>query len=213
MIDSTLYQAFVIAVVVLVLTPGPDMMFIVTMGARGGPMAGLAAALGVSIGLAVHAVAAAFGLSALFTLVPPLYQALRWAGAAYLLHLAVMAYRDRNRSPLAAPEGGPAAMEPSRWTTLRKAVIVNVLNPKVILFNVAFLPQFINPQLGHVTGQFLILGATFVAIDLAIDGPIGLASGRLSRALRRSRRLARALNVFTATVFAGLAARLVLVRD
>ncbi len=78
----------------------------------------------------------------------------------------------------------------------------------MILFDVAFLPQFVNPKLGHVPLQFLVLGVTLVLGDIAIDGPIGLAAGKIGSALQRSRRLAKALNIFTASVFGGLAIRL-----
>jgi len=108
------------------------------------------------------------------------------------------------------PQPGDVNRQPdSLLTVFRKATIVNTLNPKVILFNVAFLPQFVDPQLGNVAGQFFILGVTFVFIDLAIDGPIGLAAGRIGRTLYRSRRLTKVLNLVTASVFAALAARLV----
>ncbi len=208
MIDWSLYLAFLVAVTVLVLTPGPDMVFIIAVGARGGPWHGFAAALGVAAGLSVHTAAAVFGLSALFTALPPLYHALRWVGAAYLLYLAYTAWRDRNE-PVVPVTG----VSLDRAAAFRKAFVVNVLNPKVILFNVAFLPQFVDPGLGNVGFQFLVLGATFVLVDLTIDGPIGLAAGHLGRLLQRSKRLARALNVFTASVFAGLAARLLWVQE
>jgi threonine/homoserine/homoserine lactone efflux protein len=86
--------------------------------------------------------------------------------------------------------------------------VANLLNPKVILFNVAFLPQFVNPGLGHVPAQFLVLGITIVVMGFCVDGSIGLLSGKLSMLLRGSRRVARGLNIFSGTVFAGLALRL-----
>ncbi|MEU7608490.1 LysE family translocator [Micromonospora sp. NPDC049204] len=187
--------------------PGPDMAFIITMGVGGGPLAGFAAALGVATGLAVHAVAAILGFAAIFAVAPFLYDVIRWAGAAYLVYLAVKTYLERNETALAAPAGV------NRWVAFRKAAVVNLLNPKVILFNAAFLPQFVNPQLGNVAGQFLILGLTLVVIDLLIDGVIGLAAGHAGQLLRRSRRIIKALNVATAGVFVGLALRLMLVRD
>ncbi|MET8454834.1 LysE family translocator [Streptomyces parvulus] len=96
MVDMTLYAAFLVAALALCVTPGPDLMFIVAMGGRGGPTAGVMAAFGVACAMLVHAVAAALGLSALFTTLPTLYHLLRWAGAAYLLYLAVKAFRDRS---------------------------------------------------------------------------------------------------------------------
>ncbi|MFE4998494.1 LysE family translocator [Streptomyces mirabilis] len=140
MVDISLYAAFLVAAFVLCLTPGPDMMFVVAMGGRGGPTTGMMAALGVAFGALAHAVAAALGLSALFTSLPTLYHVLRWIGAAYLLYLAVKAFRDRSSlgGDEAATTGSPV---PGRVRAFRQGAVTNLLNPKVILFNVAFLPQ------------------------------------------------------------------------
>lgn len=212
MVDTSLYAAFLVAAFVLCLTPGPDMMFVVAMGGRGGPTTGMMAALGVAFGALAHAVAAALGLSALFTSLPTLYHVLRWIGAAYLLYLAVKAFRDRSSlgGDEAAATGSPV---PGRVRAFRQGAVTNLLNPKVIFFNVAFLPQFVNPALGHAVGQLLVLGLTLVLVGLVVDASIGLISGRLSSLLRRSRRVARGLNVFSGTVFAGLATRLAVGSD
>jgi threonine/homoserine/homoserine lactone efflux protein len=204
MVDMHLYAAFLVAAFALCITPGPDMMFIVAMGGRGGPTAGVMAAFGVACAMLVHAVAAALGLSALFLTLPALYHVLRWAGAAYLLYLAVKAFRDR--SVPGGEEGAPAG--PGMRRAFWQGAVTNLLNPKVILFNVAFLPQFVDPSLGHVRGQFLLLGATIVVMGFLWDGFVGLLSGRLAAVLRRSARVNRALNVVSGTVFAGLAVRL-----
>ncbi|MET9361031.1 LysE family translocator [Streptomyces sp. NPDC006632] len=212
MVDTSLYLTFLAAAFALCITPGPDMMFIVAMGGRGGPATGLMAALGVAFGALVHAGAAALGLSALFMSLPSLYHALRWVGAAYLLYLAVQAFRHRS-GPGDDEATAVARPVPGRVRTFRQGAVTNVLNPKVILFNVAFLPQFVNPDLGHGVGQLLILGLTLVLVGLAVDACVGLLSGRLSSLLRRSRRVARGLDLFSGTVFAGLAARLALGSD
>ncbi|NDU73128.1 LysE family transporter [Actinomadura sp. DSM 109109] len=206
MVDTSLYAAFVVAALALCVTPGPDMMFIVAMGGRGGPAAGLMAAAGVATGALTHAVAATLGLSALFSALPALYHVLRWAGAAYLLYLAVRSFRDRGE-----PGEGTAPAGPGRLRAFGQGVVTNLLNPKVILFNIAFLPQFVNPSVGHPMVQLLLLGATLVVIGLAVDAGVGLLSGRLADLLRRSRRVARGLNLFSGTVFTGLAVRLIAV--
>ncbi|MGW2641793.1 LysE family translocator [Streptomyces sp. NPDC001348] len=203
MMDTTLYAAFLVAAFALCVTPGPDMMFIVAMGGRGGPSAGVTAALGVACAMFVHAAAAALGLSALFLTLPTLYHVLRWAGAAYLLYLAVRAFRGG-----ATPAGADGSAGAGRRRAFWRGAVTNLLNPKVILFNVSFLPQFVNPELGHVREQFLVLGVTITVMGLLVDGSIGLLSGRLATLLRRSRRVARALDLFSGTVFAGLAVRL-----
>lgn len=203
MVDTSLYAAFLVAAFVLCVTPGPDMMFIVAVGGRGGPATGVLAALGVACAMFVHTVAAALGLSALFTALPTLYHVLRWAGAAYLLYLAVKAFRSR---------GGPVEADGTSGSGRRRAfwrgAVTNLLNPKVILFNASFLPQFVSPELGHVREQFLLLGTTITVMGFLVDGSVGLLSGKLSALLRRSRRVARGLDIFSGTVFAGLAVRL-----
>ncbi|MFJ2262489.1 LysE family translocator [Streptomyces sp. NPDC087844] len=203
MVDTSLYAAFLVAALALVVSPGPDMMFIVAMGGRGGPVTGVMAAAGVATAMLVHSVAAMLGLSALFTALPTLYHLLRWVGAVYLLYLAVKAFRDRS-----VPVEEGTAVGPGRRRAFWQGAVTNLLNPKVILFNVAFLPQFVNPGLGHVMGQFLVLGVTIVVMGFAFDASVGALSGRLSDLLRRSRRVARALNIFSGTVFTGLAVRL-----
>ncbi len=212
MVDGSHYLAFLVAVTILVLAPGPDMFYIIAAGVRGGSRAGFAAALGVAAGLSVHTAAAALGLSALVTALPPVYHTVRWAGAAYLLYLAVMAFRDRNGLAAPSDEEQPTAgaVRLKARKAFRSAMVVNLLNPKVILFNIAFLPQFVRPESRHVGLQFLVLGVTFVLIDLAIDGTIGLAAGRLSRLRRRGQNLARTLNIFSGSIFAVLAVRLLI---
>jgi len=96
----------------------------------------------------------------------------------------------------------------SAGSDLVRAPVIDLLKPKSILFFVAFLPQFVAPGLGHLGGQFLVLGATFVLIDLLVDGPVGLVSGRFAQTLRRSHRIARGLSVFSGFAFAGLAVRM-----
>lgn len=208
MVDTSLYAAFLVAAFALCITPGPDMMFILAMGGRGGPAVGVTAAFGVACAMFVHSVAAALGLSALFLTLPVLYHVLRWAGAAYLLYLAVKAFRER-AAPVA--EEGQAALgaRVGRRRAFWQGAVTNLLNPKVILFDVAFLPQFVNSQLGHVGEQFLLLGSTITVMGFMVDGSIGLLSGKLASLLRRSRRAARGLNIFSGTVFTGLAVRLV----
>ncbi|MDH6608273.1 threonine/homoserine/homoserine lactone efflux protein [Streptomyces sp. SAI-208] len=205
MVDMSLYAAFLVAAFALCVTPGPDMMFIVAMGGRGGPAAGVMAAFGVACAMLVHTVAAALGLSALFNTLPTLYHVLRWVGAAYLLWLAVKAFRDRSVPGQGGDTaGGGAGMRRAFW----QGAVTNLLNPKVILFNVAFLPQFVNPSLGHVPGQLLLLGTTLVVMGFVWDGGVGLLSGRLGDVIRRSARINRWMNIVSGTVFTGLAVRM-----
>jgi threonine/homoserine/homoserine lactone efflux protein len=207
MLDPALFAAFVVAVTLLVLTPGPDMLFVMAVGATGGPAVGLCAAAGVAAGLAVHATATAFGLAALFSAVPTLYVVVKIGGAAYLLYLGIVTLRRRDE-PLAPTDGAGDG----RGRAFRRGLLTNLLNPKVVLFNAAFLPQFVDPARGNVTAQLLVLGAAFVVVDLLIDGPIGLLAGRLGTLLAEHRRAVRRLRVATGAIFIGLSARLALSR-
>jgi threonine/homoserine/homoserine lactone efflux protein len=207
MVDPALFAAFVVAVALLVLTPGPDMLFVLAVGATGGPAVGFCAAAGVAAGLAVHATATAFGLAALFSAVPTLYVVVKIGGAAYLLYLGIATLRRRDEPLVRATATGDG-----RGRAFRRGLLTNLLNPKVVLFNAAFLPQFVDPARGSVTAQLLVLGATFVVVDLLVDGPIGLLAGRLGALLGERRRAVRRLHIATGSIFIGLSARLALSR-
>ncbi|MGW2824408.1 LysE family translocator [Streptomyces sp. NPDC001443] len=202
MVDTSLYATFLVTAFALRVSPGPGMMSIVAMGGRGGPTAGVMAACGVACATLVHPVAAALGPSALFAALPALYHVPRRAGAGYLSHLAVKAFRDRSAPGAEGAPGGPVLRR-----AFRQGAVTNLLNPKVILFDIALLPQFVDPELGHVPEQLLLLGPTIVTMGFVVDGPVGPLSGKLSALLRRSRRVARGLDVFSGTVFTAPAVR------
>jgi threonine/homoserine/homoserine lactone efflux protein len=159
----------------------------------------------------VHTAAAVVGLSALIASSATAFEAIRLAGAAYLVWLAVAALRGGGEalgelSPAAGAEATPTRAIAGR------AAITNLLNPKVIVFFLAFLPQFLDPSRGAVWLQLLVLGVTFTAVGLTIDAAIGLLAGRLGERLARSRRVGRALDRMAAAVYLGLAARLAATR-
>lgn len=157
-------QALVFAGAVFVLnaTPGVDFLLTVSRTLQGGARAGVAAALGISAGCVVHALAAAFGLAALLALHPGAFRLIQWAGAAYLVWLGLgllrQAWRDAGTGPAVAPAGAPR----SGWAEFRTGLLTNVLNPKVALFFLAFLPQFVPAGSPSKTVSFLLLGAWFV---------------------------------------------------
>jgi threonine/homoserine/homoserine lactone efflux protein len=187
------------------LTPGPDMLFCLATGLKSGPRAGFRAALGAASGEVVHISASAVGLAALFRAAPPLFDAVRIIGAAYLVLLGVRALRNRN-------EGiGGKQLTTKRDHAYRRGLLTNLLNPKMALFSIAFLPQFVDPHAGNVGVQFLLLGACFVALEIAVDGTVGLLAGRLNRVLQ-GRRARRNLNVTAGSVFLGLGAKVALER-
>jgi threonine/homoserine/homoserine lactone efflux protein len=184
-VDWHLFGAFLIGAVILMVVPGPDMILIATLGSRWGPKAGMAAAVGVCAGLTVHVVISVVGLAAVLRRCSAVYEVLRWAGVGYLLYLAVTTWRSAG---IVHGRTAPADTKIARpvVSAFRSAAITNILNPKVILFNVAFLPQFTNPDLGHMQLQLAMLGAALLVVDLVIDGAIGYFAGTLGQRIRNA---------------------------
>ncbi|SHM49741.1 Threonine/homoserine/homoserine lactone efflux protein [Roseovarius litoreus] len=205
MMDPLVLLAFIPAALALNLTPGADMMFCLGLGLRSGGKAALAAAAGISAGGLVHVTLAGLGLGAAVAALPWLFDAIRWVGVAYLLWLAAGALR---RGP--ARDVTPLAMPAAR--AFREGLIVNLLNPKVILFVLAFVPQFVNPAQGSVLGQFLICGLVLAVGGFVINGAVGLLAGGLGQRLATSARFTRGLGYASALIFAGLAVRLALLQ-
>ncbi|MDX3232220.1 LysE family translocator [Streptomyces sp. ME19-01-6] len=212
--DLSLIAAFVAAAFLLSVAPGPDMLFIVANATAGGRRAGLVAALGMSTGLAVHTLAAALGLSALFRAAPEALEVVRLAGAVFLIYLAVTSWRAGRDTPGGVDQDPEPATAPRR--PLRKlylmATLTNVANPKVILFYLAFLPQFLTVGDGAwpVWLQLLTLGGLFIMVGLPVDSTVGLAAGSLADKLLRRPSFRRRLERASAVVFGGLAVRLAL---
>ena len=201
MIDPILLLTFIPACLALNLTPGADMMFCLGQGLRSGPRAAMAANLGIGLGCMLHTALAGLGLGAVVQAHPVAFDAIRWLGVAYLLWLAVQALRV----PIDLQARDVAADPLPK--VFRDALVVNLLNPKVILFILAFLPQFVDPARA-VLPQFLLLGAILAAGGLVINGLVGGFAGGIGRKLAGSVRLARWLPRVSAAIFAGLAARL-----
>jgi len=201
MIDPLVLLAFLPAALALNLTPGADMMFCLAQGARGGARPALAASAGISAGCMVHVALAGLGVGALVARHPAAFDAIRWAGVAYLLWLA---WRT-----LSTPHGvsGRPAVRPAR--AFRDGLVVNLTNPKVILFILAFVPQFVDPA-GPVPAQFLVLGSVIALGGFVINGAVGVFSGGLGRVLARDPRVERGLRLVTASLFGALALRLAL---
>ena len=207
--ELSIVLGFVVAVFCVSIVPGPDMLFIVANAAVGGRRAGVVAAAGMSTGLAVHTVAAALGLGALIQAAPQVLNGVRIAGAAFLLYLAYLTWRASRQEV-----GSVDSVELPR-RTLRKtylmATLTNLANPKVILFYLAFVPQFVSTGAGSwpVTLQFLVLGAIFIAVGFPVDASAGLLAGSLtSKFLGAGSKVRRRLERVCAGIFAALAARL-----
>lgn len=196
--DPALLLAFVLAGLLLNITPGADFVFVAASGISGGPRIGMAAALGINLGVAVHIAAAALGVSALLMTFPLAYDLIRFAGAIYLLVLAWQAWRAGDL------DKGQAA--PTVITAIRRGFLTNVLNPKTALFIFAFIPQFTDPSIGSISAQIVLLGAIFLVNGFLFVLILGVLAGHLAEALKRR---VRVLNRITAVLFSGLAARLI----
>jgi threonine/homoserine/homoserine lactone efflux protein len=183
--NTSLFVQYLVEVTILMIMPGPDMLFCLACGLSGGPRVGFGAALGTATGEAVHVAASACGLAALVQTVPGVLTVLRVTGAAVLMGLGVYAIRRRGRSQLP---------QPSHHAYLR-GLTTDLFNPKTALFSIAFLPQFIEPATGHVGLQFAVLGAVFVGLEIVVDGTVGIQAGRIARHLGRRRALDTAAGV------------------
>jgi len=201
---------FAVAVLVLNATPGVDLLLTLSRTLVGGARAGLAAAAGIELGCVVHALAAAFGLAALLAVNPAAFTVLKWAGAAFLLWLAVGMARQAWRPAAAAAADGAAepAQRRSLAAEVRTGFLTNVLNPKVALFFLAFIPQFIAPAAPHKTLAFLMLGAWFV-LQSAMFLAVIVAVATRARRLQTRPAVGRALNAAGAGLFGALAVKVV----
>jgi threonine/homoserine/homoserine lactone efflux protein len=199
--NTSLLVTYLLSVTVLMLTPGPDMLFCLASGLKGGPRSGFLAALGAASGVVVHISAAAAGLAALFRAAPLLFDAVRLLGAGYLVLLGIRALRQRNEGIGGSKDRANA--DRAYWRGL--------LNPKMALFSIAFLPQFVDPQAGDVALQFIVLAACFVALEIAVDGTVGTLAGRLSLLLE-GRRARRRINLTAGSIYLALGAKVALER-
>jgi threonine/homoserine/homoserine lactone efflux protein len=204
-VDPHLLVLFLATTTVAMISPGPDMLFILGCGMRGGPRAGLLATAGVATSETVHVTVAAVGLAAFFTAVPVAFTAVRVVGAAYLIYLGIRTIRHRNDNPGAAAVAGAGIS--GRRAYLR-GLLTNLLNPKMVTFTIAFLPQFIDLRLGHIAAQFAILGAILVVFEFIVDGTVGVLAGRIGGWLRRRDTTRRRIDVATGGIFIGLGLRL-----
>ncbi len=203
MIPFETVTVFFAASVALALVPGPDNVFVLTQSALHGRSAGLLVTLGLCTGLLGHTAAVSLGVAAIFQTSALAFNALKFAGAAYLLYLGWQAFR-----------AGAANIEPGAdaGTSLRKlylrGIVMNITNPKVAIFFLAFLPQFADPARGSLTLQMMGFGAVFIVATLLIFGSIAWTAGFLGEWLKNSRRAQIVMNRIAGAVFVGLALRL-----
>ena len=210
---------FIAAGLLLNLTPGPDVMFIVANAVRAGARAGVAAALGISAGCLVHVAAAALGVSALLAASSTAFGVLKWLGAVYLVWVGVQMLRSAmgQDAPVKIAVGAYLAGAEGRVDTesaltivFRRGFLTNVLNPKVALFFLAFVPQFIAPGTAHTGGVFLALGLLFTFNSLLVCIGWALAAAWLARRAGALQRATRWLDGLAGTLFIGFGIRLAL---
>ena len=207
-LDPTLTAAYILLATALAVAPGPDVLFVVANGMRHRARGAIASALGIGVGSLGHATAAALGISALIAASPAAFEALRYAGAAYLVYLGVQALRSWwPCSNTLDPGTAPAAT--STWSVFRRGVLTNLLNPKMIVFCLALLPQFVNVDLGHVGVQLFLLGCIHNLIGTTFLIAIGLAAGKASGWLATTR-FGKWMDGIAGLFFLGLALRLAL---
>lgn len=203
MITFSQLIVFSAASIVLIFTPGPDIIYVMTRGMAQGKKAALAAAAGFSLGNIVHTLFAVVGLSALLTSSATAFQILKYAGAIYLVYLGIQMIRTR--SSVAVSEEGK---DVAQGAIFRQSIIANVLNPKVAIFFLAFFPQFIDTSRGHAAVQMMVLGAVFVVLTFMGFALVAYGSGKIGSWLQRQPAVSSKIGIVSGSVLMALGLRL-----
>lgn len=203
MIPFEVVSIFFLASALIIFAPGPDNIFVLTQSALYGRSAGLLATLGVCTGLLVHTAAVSFGVAAIFQTSALAFNLLKVLGVLYLLYLAWQVFRTGGTN---LPQDTETAIKKVQLYV--RGVIMNVTNPKVAIFFLAFLPQFVDPKRGSLILQTLMLGTLFIAVTFVVFGSIALGGNFLGKWLKGSKRAQDVLNRIAGTAFVGLAIKL-----
>ena len=196
---------FLAASALLAIAPGPDIVYVLARGISQGPRAGIAAALGFATGCIFHTVLAAVGIAALIRSSELAFDLVRYAGAAYLVWIGIQALRHRASFSMEGAQDTRALS-----TIYRQSVIGNVLNPKVTLFFLAFLPQFVNAGAGNIGLQMAILGVVFMGVTIVVFGAVAIFAAMIGDWIRRKPSVGERLNVFAGITFIALGIRVAL---
>jgi len=204
MLSIETFSAFFLASALLAIAPGPDNVFVLTQSALHGKLSGLVVVFGLCTGLLFHTTAVAFGVAVIFQASTLAFTLLKVIGAGYLVYLAWQIFR-------ASPEqiSMQSDQQKSLGTLYRRGIIMNLTNPKVSIFFLAFLPQFADPVRGPISLQMIALGGTFIIATILVFGAIALIGGTLGEWLNHSERAQRIMNWTAGTIFIGLALKLV----
>ena len=196
---------FVAASTLLALAPGPDVIYVLTRAISQGRKAGIAAALGFASGCIFHTALAAVGVAALIRSSELAFDLVRYAGAAYLVWIGIQALRHRSAFSIEGASDGKALA-----AIYRQSVIGNMLNPKVTLFFLAFLPQFVDSAAGHVGIQMAVLGVVFMIVTIVVFGAVAIFAAMIGDWVRRKPAIGERLNVFAGLTFIALGIRVAL---
>lgn len=199
--DPSRLALFVGAALLLLVVPGPSVLYIVTQSVSHGRRAGMASVAGITTGTLVHIAAATIGLSALLASSALAFDIVKYLGAAYLILVGL-----RRLAGLERTEQAEAPRRRSLGRLYRQGIVINVLNPKTALFFLAFLPQFVDSTRGAAWAQILVLGLLFAGLGFISDGVWALVAGTLGERLRRSRRFPQVQRYVSGSVFVGLGA-------
>ncbi len=204
MLSNETFSAFFLASTLLAIAPGPDNVFVLTQSALHGKLSGLVVVFGLCTGLLVHTAAVTFGVAVIFQASTLAFTLLKIIGAGYLVYLAWQIVR-------ATPEQIRMQSDQQKClgTLYRRGIIMNVTNPKVSIFFLAFLPQFADPGRGPISLQIVALGGIFITATILVFGAMALIGGALGEWLNRSERAQRVMNWTAGTIFVGLALKLV----
>ena len=199
---------FTLAILALAITPGPDMTLWISRSLREGRASGFMTLVGTNLGIMVHTMLVAFGVAALIVASPNAFLVLKTGGAAYLVYLAIQAIRHGSNFVMERPKEQKG--EVSLRSALLNGLWVNLLNPKIIIFFMTFLPQFVSATDAHVTGKLVFLGLWSIIVALPIGIGVVVAADRLSGWLQRNRKVLRGLDYTIAGIFSLFAVKIVL---
>ena len=199
-VDLTKYILFLGTTVILCMVPGPDILYILATGMRSGTKSAVIAALGMSLGMFVYTIAVSIGLAAFFTASSKAFYILQMCGGLYLIWIGVQTFKDIKRMSKFNSERQQQALP----VTFRQALLTNLMNPKVAVFYLAYLPQFTDEVLGNIAGQLMTFGLSFLLLGLAIDCLVAVLSGKLISFLLNKPKVTKLLKITSAVIFFGL---------
>lgn len=192
-------SVFIVAAIVLVIIPGPAVLFIVGQSLEQGPKAGIVSSLGLMVGAVVHILAAILGISAVLHTSALAFSVVKYLGAAYLIYLGLQQWFSKPQKVALTSKGTKKLAK-----VFRQGIIVNILNPKAALFFFAFLPQFVRPEQGSVVAQMLFLGFLFLVIAFISDAIYALLAGNIANWLKRNTRLLNGQRYLSGSIYIGL---------